>query len=149
MPLPGTWPRATFWGVWRAAGLSQTSASSDSRTRDGQLPSCDGSFPSLDCRVAPTLGKECESRSVVSSSLRPHGLKVHGILQARILEWVSHFLLQGIFPTQGSNQGLPHCRQILDQLSHKGSLRIPEWDLPNPGIGPGSPTFYLGGFSTN
>ena len=31
-------------------------------------------------------------------------------------------LLQGIFPTQGSNPGLPHCRQILYQLSHKGSL---------------------------
>ena len=29
-------------------------------------------------------------------------------------------LLQGIFLTQGSNPGLPHCRQILDQLSHKG-----------------------------
>ena len=30
-------------------------------------------------------------------------------------------LLQVIFPTQGSNPGLPHCRQILNQLSHKGS----------------------------
>ena len=30
-------------------------------------------------------------------------------------------LLQGIFQTQGSNPGLPHCRQILYQLSHKGS----------------------------
>ena len=30
-------------------------------------------------------------------------------------------LLQGIFPTQGSNPGLPHCRWILYQLSHKGS----------------------------
>ena len=30
-------------------------------------------------------------------------------------------LLQGIFTTQGSNTGLPHCRQILYQLSHKGS----------------------------
>ena len=28
-------------------------------------------------------------------------------------------LLQGIFPTQGLNSGLPHCRQILYQLSHK------------------------------
>ena len=38
---------------------------------------------------------------------------------------VSSFsLLQGIFPTQGSNPGLLHCRQILDQLSHKGSLEI-------------------------
>ena len=32
-----------------------------------------------------------------------------------------HFLLQGIFPMQGSNPGLPHCRWILYQLSHKGS----------------------------
>ena len=48
---------------------------------------------------------------------------VHGIPQARILEGVgSHSLLQGIFPTQGSNPGLPHCRRILYQLSHKGSL---------------------------
>ena len=29
-------------------------------------------------------------------------------------------LLQGIFPTQGSNPGLPHCRWIPYQLSHKG-----------------------------
>ena len=36
-------------------------------------------------------------------------------------------LLQGIFPTQELNPGLPHCRQILYQLSHKGSPRIPEW----------------------
>ena len=31
-------------------------------------------------------------------------------------------LLQGIFPTQGSNPGLPYCRRILNQLSHQGSL---------------------------
>ena len=36
-------------------------------------------------------------------------------------------LLQGIFPTQGSNSGLLHCSQILYQLSHKGSPRILEW----------------------
>ena len=35
--------------------------------------------------------------------------------------------LQGIFPTQGSNLGLPHCGQILYHLSHKGSPRILEW----------------------
>ena len=33
----------------------------------------------------------------------------------------SLFLLQRIFPSQGSNSGLPHCRKILYQLSHKGS----------------------------
>ena len=32
-----------------------------------------------------------------------------------------HFLLQGIFPTQGSNPGLLHCRQTLYPLSHQGS----------------------------
>ena len=32
-----------------------------------------------------------------------------------------HFLLQGIFPTQGSSSGLPHCRQTLYHLSHQGS----------------------------
>ena len=36
-------------------------------------------------------------------------------------------LLQGIFPTQGLNPGLPHCRQILYQLSHKRSPRILQW----------------------
>ena len=38
-----------------------------------------------------------------------------------------HALFQGIFPTQGSNPGLPHCRWILYHLSLKGSPRILEW----------------------
>ena len=41
------------------------------------------------------------------------GFSVHGILQARVLEWVAIFLLQGIFLTQGSNPGVPHSRQML------------------------------------
>ena len=36
-------------------------------------------------------------------------------------------LLKGIFPTQGSNSVLLHCRQILYQLSHQGSPRILQW----------------------
>ena len=36
-------------------------------------------------------------------------------------------LLRGIFPTQGSNSGLLHCRWVLYQLSHKGSPRTLEW----------------------
>ena len=39
----------------------------------------------------------------------------------------SHFLPWGIFPTQGLNPGLPHCRQILHSLSHQGSPRILVW----------------------
>ena len=69
-----------------------------------------------------------ESRSVVSNSLRsmdcsPPGFSVHGIRQARTLEWVAIFLLQGILPTQQLNLGLLYCRQILYHLSCEGSLR--------------------------
>ena len=42
----------------------------------------------------------------------PPGSSVHGILQARILQWGCHFLLQQIFFTQGLNPGLRQCRQI-------------------------------------
>ena len=68
----------------------------------------------------------CVSCSVVSDSMdcSPLGSSIHGILQARILELSCHFLLQGIFLTQGSNLGLLHCRQLLYHLSHQGSLDI-------------------------
>ena len=46
---------------------------------------------------------------------------VHGILQARILEWVAFPFSRGIFPTQELNPGFPHCRRILYQLSYQGS----------------------------
>ena len=88
--------------------------------------------------------RESESLSVLLESSRPHGL--HS-------PWNSpgqntgFSLLQGIFPTQGFNPGLPNCRLIIYQLSHKGSPRILEWvaisfsgDLPNPGIQPRSPS---------
>ena len=51
---------------------------------------------------------------------------VRGIFQANTGVG-SPSLLQGIFPTQGSNPGLQHCRRILYQLSHRGSPRILEW----------------------
>ena len=38
-------------------------------------------------------------------------------------------LLQGIFPTQGWNPGLPHCRWILYELSHKGSPFYTYWEV--------------------
>ena len=66
---------------------------------------------------------ESESCSVQSESLQPHGLYSPG--QTTGVGSLS--LLQGMFPTQGSNPGLWHCRRILNQLSHKGSPRILEW----------------------
>ena len=49
---------------------------------------------------------------------------VHGTLHTGV---GNLSLLQGILPTQGSNPCLPHCRQILYQLSYKGNPRILEW----------------------
>ena len=67
--------------------------------------------------------------SVVSDPLRPHGLYTYSPWDSldQNIGVGSLFLLQGIFPTQGSNPGLPHWRRILYQLSHKGSPRILEW----------------------
>ena len=70
----------------------------------------------------------CVLDSVMSDSLQPHGLQppgssVHGILQARIQEWVAIPFLQGIFPIQGSNLHLLHGKGILYHLSHQGALK--------------------------
>ena len=57
--------------------------------------------------------KESESHSVMSNSLWPHGLYSPRNSPGQDTEVGSRSLLQGIFPTQGSNPGLPHCRRIL------------------------------------
>ena len=49
----------------------------------------------------------------------PPGSSVNGILQTRILEWIAIPFSREIFPTQGSNLGLLHCRSILYYLSHQ------------------------------
>ena len=65
--------------------------------------------------------KWCESRSVVSNTLQPHRLYTPWNSPGQNTGMGTLSLLQGIFPTQGLNPGLPHCRQILNQLSHQGS----------------------------
>ena len=64
---------------------------------------------------------------VVSNSLWPHGLYSPWNSPGQNTGERSLSLLQGIFLTQGLNPSLPHCRQILYQLSHKGGPRILEW----------------------
>ena len=61
-----------------------------------------------------------ESCSVVSDSLRPYGLHSPWNSLGQDTGVGSLSLLQGIFPTQGSNPGLPHCRRLLYKLSHQG-----------------------------
>ena len=50
----------------------------------------------------------------------PTDYTVHGILQARILEWVTIPFSRDL-PNPGIEPRSPHCRQILYQLSHQGS----------------------------
>ena len=65
------------------------------------------------------LNSESESCSVMYDSLQPHGLYSPWNSPGQNTGVGSLSLLQGISLTQGSNPGLPHCRWILYQLSHK------------------------------
>ena len=67
-------------------------------------------------------------RSVVSDSLQPDlidyrlpGSSVREDSPGKNTGAGCHALLQGIFPTQGSNPDLPHCRRILNYLSYQES----------------------------
>ena len=98
---------------------------------------------------------ESESRSVVSNSLRPHGLYSPWNSPGQNTGMGSLSLLQGIFPIQGLNPGLMHCRRIFYQLSHKGSPRILEWVAYPSSSGSSQPrnrtgvSCIAGGFFTN
>ena len=82
---------------------------------------------------------KCESRSVVSDSLQPHGLYRPRDSPGQNTGVGSHSLLQRIFPTQRLNPGRPHYRQILYLLSHQGSPLNPgplHWELRVLATGP-------------
>ena len=64
---------------------------------------------------------ESESHSVLSNSLQPHGLYSPWNSPGQNTGVGSLSLLEGIFPTQGSNLDILYCRQILDHLSQQGS----------------------------
>ena len=74
---------------------------------DQDILHCRHIFHQLSYQGSPKISILCD----------PMDYTVHGILyNTRV---VSHSLLQGIFSAQGSNPGLPHCRQILYQLSNQ------------------------------
>ena len=69
------------------------------------------------------ISSEKKVKVAQSNSSRPHGI-VHGIVQARILEWVAFPFSWGSSQPRDLTQV---CRQILYQLTYKGSPRILEW----------------------
>ena len=91
--------------------------------------------------------KDCasarESHSAMSDSLRPHGLYSPWNSPGQNTGVGSLSFLQGIFPTQGSNPGLPHCRQILYQPQGKpknagiGSLPLLQEIIPTQELNQG------------
>ena len=91
----------------------------------------------------------------MSDSLRPPGLYSPWSFPGQNTGVGSLSLLQGMFPTQGSNPGLLHCRRILYQLSPKRSPRILEWaayPFPSGSSQPRNQTgvsCIAGGFFTN
>ena len=80
-----------------------------------------------DLAAAAAEEKWSASLLVVSNSLWSHRLYSPWNSPGHNTEVGRLSLLQGIFPTKGSNPGLPHCRWILYQLSHKRSPRLLEW----------------------
>ena len=77
------------------------------------------------------------------------------ILHARILEWVAFPFSRGSSQPRDQNPGLPHCKWILHQQSHKGSPRILEWAAEPFSRGSSPPrnqtrvSYTEGGFFTN
>ena len=91
-----------------------------------------------------------QSESCDPMDCSPPGSSVPGDSPGKKTGVGCHALLQGIFPTQGSNPGLPHCRWILYHLSHQGSPWILEWvaysfsrGSSHPKIEPGSPALQV------
>ena len=85
----------------------------------------------------------------------PPGSSVHGYSPSKSTGVGCHGLLQGIFPTQGSNQRLPQCRKTLNCLSHQGSPWMLEWEAYPPSRGSSQPRNWTqvsciaGGFFTS
>ena len=78
--------------------------------------------PAVLCLVAQACPTLCNPMDC-----SPPGPSVHGDSPGMNTRVGCHALLQGIFPTQGSNPGLPPCRQILYHLSHKPQPWLPTW----------------------
>ena len=107
-----SWPR----GMWHSS--SQTK----DWTYTPYIRRWSRKWPDLQGSPSNSFLSESDSHSAVSDSLGCHGLYSPWNSPGQNTGVGSLSLLQGIVPTQGSNPGLPHCRQILYQLGHKGSL---------------------------
>ena len=110
--------------------------------------------------VIAWLSEVSESCSVMSDSLRSCGLYSPWDSLGQNTGVGTCSLFQGIFPTQGSTQGIPHCRNagLLDSSPSEpqgkpkntgvGSLSLLQWIFLDPGIKPGSHAFQADSLPT-
>ena len=75
----------------------------------------------MTCAVLCSVTQSCPTLCDPMMDYSLPGSSVHGDSPGKNTGVGCHALLQGIFPTQGSNPGLPYCRRILYCLSHQGS----------------------------
>ena len=115
LPGPGIKPvlSALAWG-FLTTGHQRSPATWLLISSDSQSPSY---FTTYEVRVS--VAQSCPTLCNPMNCSLP-GFSVHGILQRRILKWVAIPFSRGIFPGQGLNPALLHCRQILYHLSHQG-----------------------------
>ena len=118
-PLPGPGAGTVGGGCWRVKMTTEAT---------GSFPICTISFqPDVPCVrvrvcvcVCVLVVQSCPTLCHPMDCSSP-GSSVHGDSRGKTTGVGCHSLLQGIFPTQGSNPGLLHCRRILCRLSHQGS----------------------------
>ena len=100
-------------------GNAQNSPSQASVVHEPRTSLCTSCAVCLVAQSCPTLCNPMDCS--------PPGSSVHGDSPGKNTEMGFHVPFQRMFPTQGSNPGLPYCRQILYCLSHQGSLGMLEW----------------------
>ena len=99
-------------------------------TPSGWFPGCWSWTPAREINYFSfRITKWCESESCSMDSWRPCGLHSPWKSPGQNTRVGSLSLLHRVFPTQRLNPGFPHCRWILYQLSHQGSLMSPSYLL--------------------
>ena len=125
------WPSSLHWGAWASRVELELLGGGGSASGEQPKPNRTDVLVRKGRRASLVVRwlrlKWSESRSVMSDSLQPHELYSPWNSPGQNTGVGSLSLPQQICLTQESNWGRLHCRQILYQLSHKGSPRILEW----------------------
>ena len=134
-PSPGTWPRSRYTAPLPLHGPLPATRLPSRYTvllLPHQPPPLNRTSPPSSLVVKPTPSTPVHAKLLQSCpalcdpvDCSPPGSSVHGILQARILEWVAIPFSRGIFLTQGLNLGLPYCKPRSPTLQADSLLSEP------------------------